>query len=120
MEWVSRCIRDTDVAVWTYPCPMRVGTSMINGLQAAGQLTLQIETELGVIVGEAIGELSLLEMMIGSQLIGSGSVRAAVARSASQLDGYCNTTHGDLLCLAINNSSERIRTKQPLHQHSYC
>ena len=75
---------------------------MIDGLQAAGELTLQMDTtDLGVIVDEAIGELSLLEVMIGSQSIGSGSVRAAVARSASQLDGYCNTTHGDLLCLAI-------------------
>ena len=79
---------------------------MIDGLQAAGELTLQTDIDVGVIVGEAIGKLSLLERMIGSQSsIGSRSVRAAVARSASQLDGYCDTTHGDLLCLAINNSS---------------
>lgn len=65
----------------------------MDGIQTAGKLRCQ------VIGTKTIGTIGA---------IGSGSFRAAVAGSASQLNGHCDTAHGDLLCLATQLRREEL------------
>lgn len=82
---------------------------MVDGIQTSGKLTFQLEI-VPMLLGmdKAIGQFSLLVVVISREIVGIG---AAVARSAGQSNGCSDTTHDALLCLAIYSFRGRTRSR---------